>query len=88
MFLQCRNAAPVKVLQSATPDPVIQITRRLSVTGAPSEQKEASPGSRHRAPLCVAARALANDLADHGRMLQILRIDRPERALANMGGRS
>jgi hypothetical protein len=26
MFLQCRNAAWVKVLQSAAPDPVIQIT--------------------------------------------------------------
>jgi len=26
MFLQCRSAAQVKVLQSAAPDPVIQIT--------------------------------------------------------------
>jgi hypothetical protein len=26
LFLQCRNAALVKVLQSAAPDPVIQIT--------------------------------------------------------------
>jgi len=25
MFLQCRNAASTKVLQSAAPDPVIQI---------------------------------------------------------------
>jgi hypothetical protein len=38
MFLQCRNAASMKVLQSATADPVIQITSDFG-GGTPNKKR-------------------------------------------------